>query len=152
MTENINNTKNNYKKIDDIASEIRHSEIEDFLEFYNGDKYKFLKCEMCNGIEVKCRSLDGARYDKEIVESLQNWMKRNKTFQQAVTERNKKNKNEEQEKMSETIKTMMESMEIRNQTQTTQLIKSRPPPIWSGQNFEKWRIEIERWFENTFLS
>ena len=119
MTDNITNTKTNYKKIDDIASEIRHSEIEDFLEFYDGDKYKFLKCEMCNGhilghIEVKCRSLDGARYDKEVVESLQNWMKRNKTFQQAVTERNKKNKNEEHEKMSETMKIMMESMESRN--------------------------------------
>ena len=46
------------------------------------------------------------------------------------------------------FKIMMESIENRTQTQTTQLIKSRPPPIWSGQNFEKWRIEIERWFEN----
>ena len=89
--------------------------------------YKFLKCEMCSApilghIEVKCRSLDGARYDREVVESLQNWMRRNKTFQQAVTERNKKNKNEEHEQMSETIKIMMESMENRTQTQMTQLL------------------------------
>ena len=94
MAENINDMKNNYKKIDDIASEIRHSEIEDFLEFEDSGKYKFLKCEMCNGpilghIEVKCRSLDGGRYEREVVESLQNWMRRNKTFQQAITERNK---------------------------------------------------------------
>ena len=92
MAENINDMKNNYKKIDDIASEIRHSEIEDFLEFDDGGKYKFLKCEICSGpiqghIEVKCRSLDGARYNREIIESLQNWIRRNKTFQQAVTER-----------------------------------------------------------------
>ena len=141
MAENINDMKNNYKKINNIASEIRHSEIEDFLEFDDGGKYKFLKCEICSGpilghIEFKCRSLDGARYDREIVESLQNWIRRNKTFQQAVTERNKKNKNEEHKQICETFKIMMESIENRTQAQTTQLIKSRPPPIWSGQNFE----------------
>ena len=117
--------KNNYKKIDDITHEIRHSEIEDFLEFDDNGKYKFFKCETCSGpilghIEVKCRSLEGARYEREIVESLQNWLRRNKVFQQAVTERNKKSRNEGHEQMSETFKIMMESIENRNQnTQTT---------------------------------
>ena len=31
---------------------------------------------------------------------------------------------------------------------TTQLVKPRPPPIWSGQKFDRWKVEVERWFEN----
>ena len=31
---------------------------------------------------------------------------------------------------------------------TTQLVKSRQPPLWSGQQFDRWRIEVERWYEN----
>merc|ERR1711984_37868 len=31
---------------------------------------------------------------------------------------------------------------------TTQLIKERWPPVWIGQKFDKWRLEIEKWKEN----
>ena len=31
---------------------------------------------------------------------------------------------------------------------TTQLVKSRFPPIWSGQDYDRWRIEIEKWYDN----
>ena len=31
---------------------------------------------------------------------------------------------------------------------TTQLVKSRWPPVWIGQKFDKWRLEIEKWKEN----
>ena len=31
---------------------------------------------------------------------------------------------------------------------TTQLVKSRQPPLWSGQQFDRWRVEVERWYEN----
>ena len=30
----------------------------------------------------------------------------------------------------------------------TQLIKARWPPVWVGQKFDKWRLEIEKWKEN----
>ena len=32
--------------------------------------------------------------------------------------------------------------------QTTQLMKTRFPPTWSGQSFEKWRKEVEKWTQN----
>ena len=35
---------------------------------------------------------------------------------------------------------------------TTQLVKSRQPPLWSGQQFDRWRIEVERWYENNKAS
>ena len=31
---------------------------------------------------------------------------------------------------------------------TTQLVKSKQPPLWSGQQYDRWRIEVERWYEN----
>ena len=27
-------------------------------------------------------------------------------------------------------------------------MKPRLPPIWSGQEFDRWRIEVEKWFDN----
>ena len=81
MIENINEMKNNYKKIDEITHEIRHSEIEDFLEFDSNGKYELTRCETCDGpilghLEVKCRTLDGVRYDGQTVKSFENWLKR----------------------------------------------------------------------------
>ena len=31
---------------------------------------------------------------------------------------------------------------------TTQLVKSRWPPVWIGQKFDKWKLEIEIWQQN----
>ena len=31
---------------------------------------------------------------------------------------------------------------------TTQLVKPRQPPLWSGQKFDRWKIEIGIWCEN----
>ena len=27
-------------------------------------------------------------------------------------------------------------------------MKIRPPPLWSGQKFDRWKVEVERWYEN----
>ena len=60
----INDMKNNYKKLDDITTEVLNSEIEDLLKFDSNGRYDFFKCETCGGPilghqEVKCRGLDG---------------------------------------------------------------------------------------------
>ena len=31
---------------------------------------------------------------------------------------------------------------------TTQLTKLRLLPLWTGQKFDRWRIEVERWCDN----
>ena len=49
--------------------------------------------------------------------------------------------------IAETVKAVFESMESKGNN-TTQLVKSRFPPIWSGQKFERWKKEIERWSTN----
>lgn len=33
-------------------------------------------------------------------------------------------------------------------SQTTQLVKLRFPSIWSGQDFDHWKIEIDKWSKN----
>ena len=30
----------------------------------------------------------------------------------------------------------------------TQLVTPRFPPLWSGQEFDRWRVEVEKWFDN----
>ena len=65
----INCMKANYKRIEDIKIDIRSSEIEEILKFDNHGRYGFYKCELCSGpilghLEVKCKALNGARYDQ----------------------------------------------------------------------------------------
>ena len=36
----------------------------------------------------------------------------------------------------------------KNLPNTTQIIKEKPPPIWNGQNFERFKTEIEDWSSN----
>ena len=31
---------------------------------------------------------------------------------------------------------------------TTQLVKPRPPPLWSGQKFDRWKAEVNSWCNN----
>ena len=35
---------------------------------------------------------------------------------------------------------------------TTQLVKSRCPPVWSGQSYERWKTDIETWSNNNKAS
>ena len=35
---------------------------------------------------------------------------------------------------------------------TTQLSKPRHPSLWSGQMFEIWKIEVEKWCDNNKLT
>ena len=53
--------------------------------------------------------------------------------------------------ITETVKAVFESMENKGNN-TTQLVKSRFPPIWSVQKFERWKKEIERWSSNNKAS
>ena len=51
--------KNNYKKDGDIAHELRHVDLENFLDFDCNGRYEFARCETCDGpllghLEVKC--------------------------------------------------------------------------------------------------
>ena len=42
--------------------------------------------------------------------------------------------------------------EVEQLSQTTQLVKTRYPPIWSGQSYKRWKMEVERWSINNKAS
>ena len=63
---------------------------------------------------------------------------------------------EQQAREAEKMRTMMEGWSLiqglsttqgQGQGQTAQIIRLRAPPAWTGQRFEAWRKEIEKWYE-----
>ena len=55
--------------------------------------------------------------------------------------------------IGEYVKLATESSEKKNTTgRTTQLSKPRLPPLWSGQKFDRWKKEIEKWCNNDKLT
>ena len=66
--------------------------------------------------------------------------------ERAIEEADKQAKTQA-EIMSHAVRNIVATVEPRNNA-TTQLVKSRWPPGWSGQKFDKWRIEIEKWNQN----
>ena len=53
-------------------------------------------------------------------------------------------------KFAESVKLALESKVTPGVTPgaTTQLVKTRQPPLWSGQKFDRWKVEVERCYEN----
>ena len=50
----------------------------------------------------------------------------------------------------EAVKVAVETIEKKNRPEekTTQLVKPRFPPLWSGQEYDRWRVDVEKWFNN----
>ena len=121
------------------------------MDFVLNGRYKFARCEGCDGPllghqEVKCK--EGVRYDSEAVKSFEHWLKRISGFREAVIARNKKEKINV-ENLAEAMRVAIETKEKKDRPGgTAQLIKWRLPPLWSGQEFYRWRIEVEKWFNN----
>ena len=51
--------------------------------------------------------------------------------------------------IGEYLKIAIETVDKKNRPgSTTQLTKPRLPPLWSGQKYDRWKIEIEKWSDN----
>ena len=53
-------------------------------------------------------------------------------------------------RIGEAVRLAIESVEQKNRpkVKTTQLTRPRFPPIWSGQEYDRQKIEVEKWFDN----
>ena len=52
-------------------------------------------------------------------------------------------------KIGEYLKIAIETVDKKNRPgATTQLTKPRLPLLWSGQKYDRWKIEVEKWFDN----
>ena len=70
--------KKNYKKLEDISTDIKNHGLDEYLKYENTGRYKFFKCEGCDGPmlghqQAKCRN--GDRYDDRTVKSFEGWLK-----------------------------------------------------------------------------
>ena len=65
-------------------------------------------------------------------------------FREAVNARQQKKEEMRSAKIGEYLKIAIETAEKKNKPgATTQLTKPRLPPLWSRQQFDRWRIEVE---------
>ena len=147
MATNINVILDDYKNHDDIATEQENVELENFLDFDYYGKYEFAHCGICSGsllghMKMKCSQRNNVRYEEIFVKGFKDWLKTVKGFREAVNNQNKKKERERNDmqvvQIRDTVRTVLENMERKGagDANTTQLIKSIFPPIWSGQEFD----------------
>ena len=118
-------------------------------------KYEFARCEGCfvpllGPMEAKCTGKEGVRYRSDAVKSFEIWLKREPRFREMIELRRKKRDEIWLGQIAESVKVGVEAIEKKGgpEEKTTQLVKPRFPPLWSGQEFEIWRIEVQKWFDN----
>ena len=125
------------------------------MDFDYHGQFEFVRCTFCNGpllghLEVKCPKVE---YDDGTVNRFERYLKGFNGFRQALRKRENEKEELKTKAMASTMMMMMEGMQNRGETQaTTQIVKSKQTPLWSGQPFEKWRTEVEKWSENNRAS
>ena len=142
--------KSKYLNEEQIAGKLRAEGLEDYLKFKSNGEYEFLDCENCDGPMLghqitKCTGLEES-YDEKTIAKFEKWLERIPEFKKQVKERAVKEADRAAQTQAEILgRVMRDTQEARN---TTQLVKPRLPPGWSGQRFDKWRAEVAKWSEN----
>lgn len=142
--------KKNYASMDDIAEELKNVGIEKFLDFYASDDYEFARCKGCDGplldhLEVKCIVKDKVRYGMEIVKTIENWPKNIPGFRDQLKAKQENKEDVRATKIEEYEKIPIKSAKKKNRPEgTTQLSKPIFLPLWSGQKYNRWKIEVEK--------
>ena len=152
--ESMENIKSNYLKEVSIQEELKKVKIENYLEFFGDGRYEFYKCSGCFGpqlghITQKCIKL---KYEKETVQDFEIYLKEIGGFKEAIWRREEEIR-EKKEKIR--AKEMVEAARAVESNTTaaagttgggvTQLVKPRPPPLWTGQKFDRWKAEVISW-------
>ena len=145
-----------YKTDEDIVTETE-TNLENVLDFDRHGRYDFVHCGTCGGPVLghkpeKCRQLDNVRYDDVLIKAFEDKIKTIDGFRKVVKkymeqEEEKENRRKAKE-IEASVRAVLENFERKeagNTNQTTQLVKSRFPPIWSGQTFDRWKVEVEKW-------
>ena len=91
------------------------------------------------------------------MKKFENYLKRIGGFKEALWARDKKNREKDEKielkkeeiranKFAEAIRLALERKESKATMPdaTTQLVKSRQPPLWLGHQYDRWSIEVEK--------
>ena len=142
------NMKNNYLKEQSIQEELEKVKIENFLEFYSDGRYEIYKCSGCFGPQLGHIAVKFTRikYENDTVRKFEMHLKEIKGFKEELWKRDK-----EREKLR--AKEMVEAAAAQAGTEGTagtaggvaQIVKPRPPPLWTGQKFDRWKVEVISW-------
>ena len=105
-------------------------------------------------MKAKCPKLE---YEDEDVKRLETYFKMIGGFKEVLWARDKKNKEENEKieirkaeiigsKFAESVSLALESKATPGAMlgATIQLVKSRQPPLWLGQQFDRLRVEVKR--------
>ena len=143
----MDRNKKNYKSDNEIQKELANVNIDNFLDCdYNG-KYEFVRCAHCEGpllghLEVKCPRLE---YDGGTAKKFETHLKGLEGFRTALKQREMEKEELKMKAMKNMVKMTVEGLQNRGNAQgITQIVKSKQPPLWSGQQFDRWRLKVER--------
>ena len=156
--EMVENMKNNYLKEVSIQEELKKLKIENYLEFFDEARYEFYKCSGCFGPQLghiiqKCTKL---KYESDTVKEFEIYLKKIGGFKEVIWRREKE-KETEREKIRAKEMVDAAAAAAAAQTGTTgtagtagvaQIVKPRQPPTWTGQQFDRWKVEIMNWRDN----
>ena len=135
------------------SGKAKNVKIENYLEFFGDGRYEFYKCSGCFGpqlghITQKCTKL---KYESDTVKEFEIYLKEIGGFKEAIWRREKE-KETEREKIR--AKEMVDAAAAAAQTGTTATagtaggVAQRKPPTWTGQQFDRWKVEITNWHDN----
>ena len=87
------------------------------------------------------------------MKSFENWLKRIPGFREQLKSRQQNKENMRASAIGEYVKLAIESAETKNRPGgVSQLAKPRLPPLWSGQKYDRWKIEVAKWSDDNKLS
>ena len=125
--------------VENITIRLKADTLEDYLKFKSNGEYEFFSCENCDGPMLghqvtKCNHGEG--YDEKTITKFEKWLERIPEFKKQIKERAINEADRAAQTQAEILgRVMRDTAEARN---TTQLVKARWPPGWSGQRFDKW--------------
>merc|ERR1712030_142440 len=129
--------KADYMNEESISAQLRlERSLEHYFDFKSNGDYEFLDCENC----------EGPMLGDKTVSKLKMWLKRNPEVRKLMKARAESEADRATKTQAEIMgQVLKDSTEARN---TTQLVKARQPPGWTGQRFDKWQNEVVKWQVN----
>ena len=149
MATPIDIMKSDYMTMENITTRLKADGVQEYLKFKDNGDYEFLECENCDGPMLghqvaKCRHSEV--YAEKTLAKFKKWLDKIPELRRQIEERDREIVDRTARSQAEMMsRALRDAAETRG---TTQLVKARQPPVWTGQKFEKWRTEVERWDEN----
>ena len=131
----------NYKKDPKLENEFKTIEMENYVRYFDNGQFEFKECEYCTGpllghIQAKCPKVE---YDEKGVNKFKKHLKNIGGFEISLRQGYKRYRQEIEGWTQREDRTH----------RTTEIKKTRPVPTWTGQKYEEWKREIERWSTDT---